>query len=124
MNTSTATPGTSGRSTPAPGGTSQTDSTRRVVSRPASGIAITPTPLNSLDSLPIPIPNPEAYIIITNPQLTQATEINQWQRQGQLQLQEVSGPQSLVSGSRSNHQFGHSEMASGSNDSVFRPFVI
>jgi len=44
INTPTATPVASSRSTPAPGGTS----TRRVVSSPAFGIAITPTPLTVL----------------------------------------------------------------------------
>jgi hypothetical protein len=62
-NTPTATLGTSSRSTPAPGGTS----TRRLVSSPASGIVITPTPLRGLENLPTPIHNPEAREINTNP---------------------------------------------------------
>jgi len=108
--TPTATPVTSSRSTPAPGGTLQTDSTRRVVSSPASGIASTPTPLSGLENLPTPIPNPEARAIITNPLRTRATERNQRQRLGQLQPQAVSTPRSMVSGSRSIHRFGHSDM--------------
>ena len=110
INTPTATPVTSSRSTPAPGGTLQTDSTRRVVSSPASGIASTPTPLSGLENLPTPIPNPEARAIITNPLRTRATERNQRQRQWQLQPQAVSTPRSMVSGSRSIHRFGHSDM--------------
>jgi len=70
INTTTTTPVTSSRSTPAPGGTS----TRCVVSRPAFGIGITPTPLSGLENLPTPIPNPEARAIITNPLRTWATE--------------------------------------------------
>jgi hypothetical protein len=108
--TPTATPGTSSRNTPAPSGTIQTDSTRRVVSSPASGIASTPTPLSGLENLPTPIPNPEARAIITNPLRTRATEKNQRQRQWQLQPQAVSTPRSMVSGSRSIHRFGHSDM--------------
>jgi hypothetical protein len=69
INTPTATPITSSHSTPAPGGSS----TRRVVSSPAFGIAITPTPLSGLENLPTPIPNPEARAIITNPLLIRAT---------------------------------------------------
>ena len=65
--TPTAMPGTSSRNTPAPSGMIQTDSTRRVVSSPASGIASTPTSLSGLENLPTPIPNPEARMIITNP---------------------------------------------------------
>jgi hypothetical protein len=108
--TPTATPGTSSRNTPAPSGTIQTDSTRRVVSSPASGIASTPTPLSGLENLPTPIPNPEARAIITNPLRTRATEKNQRHRQWQLQPQAVSTPRSMVSGSRSIHRFGHSDM--------------
>jgi len=106
INTPTATPVTSSRSTPAPGGTT----TRRVVSSPAFGIAITPTPLSGLENLPTLIPNPEARAIITNPLRTRATEKNQRQRQWQLQPQAVSTPRSMVSGSRSIHRFGHSDM--------------
>jgi len=62
INTPTAKP-----FTPAPGGTSQTDSTRHIVSSPASSIASTPTPVSGLDNLPTRIPNPEALAIITNP---------------------------------------------------------
>jgi hypothetical protein len=108
--TPTATPGTSSRNTPAPSGITQTDSTRRVVSSPASGIASTPTPLSGLENLPTPIPNPEARAIITNSLGTRAIERNQRQRQWQLQPQVVSTPRSVVSGSRSIHRFGHSDM--------------
>ena len=111
MNTPTATLGTRSRSTPAPGGTLQTDSTRRVVSRPASGIASTPTALSGLENLPTPIPNPEARAIIPNPLRMRATERNQRHRQWQLQPQAVSTPQSMVSGSPSIHRFRHSDMA-------------
>jgi hypothetical protein len=105
-NTPTATPGTSSQTTPAPGGTS----TRRVVSSPASGIVITPTPPRGLEHLPTPIPNPEAHAIITNPLRTRVTEKIQRQGQWQLQPQAVSTPRSMVSGSHSIHRFGHSDM--------------
>jgi len=108
--TPTATPGTRSRNTPAPSGTSQTDSTRCVVSSPTSSIARTPTPLNGLENLPTPIPDPEARTIITNPLQSQATEMNERQTQWQLQTQAVSTPRSMVSGSRCIHQFGHSDM--------------
>jgi hypothetical protein len=101
INAPTATPVTSSRSTPVPGRTLQADSTHRIVSSPASSIAITPTPLSGLENLPTPIPNPEARRIITNPLRTRATEQNQRQRQWQLQPQGVSTPRSMVSGSRS-----------------------
>jgi hypothetical protein len=108
--TPTAMPGTSSRKTAAPSGTIETDSTRRVVSSSVSGIASTPTPLSGLENLPTPIPNPEACAIITNPLRTRATKKNQRQRQWQLQPQAVSTPRSMVSGSRSIHRFGHSDM--------------
>jgi len=108
--TPTATPGTSSRNTPAPSGITQTDSTRCVVSSPASDIASTPTPLRGLENLPTRIPNPEAHAIITNPLRTRATERNHRQRQWQLQSQAVSTPRSVVSGSSSIHRFGHSDM--------------
>jgi len=54
------TPDTSSHSTPAPGGTLQTDSMHLIVSSPVSGIASTPTSLSGLANLPTPIPNPEA----------------------------------------------------------------
>jgi len=78
--TPTATPGSSSRNTPAPSGTIQKNSTRRVVSSSASAIASTPTPLNSLEILPTPISNPDSRAIITNPLRTWATEKNQRQR--------------------------------------------
>jgi hypothetical protein len=79
INTPTATPGTCSHSTPAPGGTS----THHVLSSPASGIVITPTLLRGFEKLPARIPNPVAHAIITNPDLTRATEKKQ--RQGQWQ---------------------------------------
>jgi len=109
-NTLTARLGTSSRRRPAPGGTSQTDSTRRVECCPASGIPWFPTPLSSLAKLPSLIPDPEAHTIITNPLRTRATERNPRQRQWQLQLQAVSAPQSVVSGSCSIYWFGHSDI--------------
>jgi hypothetical protein len=72
--------GTSSCTTPAPRGTSHTDSTCHVVSSLASGIAITLTPLRSLESLPTLMPNPEACATITNPLKTRAAERNQSQR--------------------------------------------
>jgi len=108
--TPTATTGTRSRNTPAPSRITQTDSTRRVVSSPASGIASTPTPLSGLENLPTPIPNPEARAIITNPLRMRATQTNQRQWQCQLQLQEVSTPETMVSSSRSIHRFAHSDM--------------
>jgi len=90
--TPTATPGTSSRNTPASSGTIQTDSTHRVVSSPASGIASTPTPLSGLENRPTPIPYPEARAFITNPPRPRATENTQRQRQWQLQPQAVSTP--------------------------------
>jgi len=107
--TPTATPDPSSRNTPAPSGTIQTYPTPHVVSRPASGIAHTPTPLSGLENLPTPIPNPEACAIITNPPRTWATETNQRGRQWQLQPLAVSTPRSIVSGSRSIPRFGHSD---------------
>jgi len=104
INTPTATPSTSSRSTPEPRGTS----THHVVSSPASGIVITPTPLSNLENLPTPIPDPEARATLTNPLCTRPAENNQRQRQCQLQLQVVSTPRSMVSGSRSIHRLGHS----------------
>jgi hypothetical protein len=106
----TATPGTSSRNTPAPSGITQTDSKRRVVSSPASGIASNPTALSGLENLPSPILNPEARAIITIPLRMRATERNQRQRHWQLQRQAVSTPRSVVSGSRSIHRFGHSDL--------------
>jgi hypothetical protein len=106
----TAPPRTSSRNTPAPSRITQTDSTRHVVSSPASGIASTPTPLRGLENLPTPIPNSEARAIITNPLPTRATDRNQRQRQWQLQQQAVSTPRSVVSGSRNIHRFGHSDI--------------
>jgi len=106
----TATAGTSSCNTPAPTVTSQADWTHCVVSSPASGIASTPTLLSGLENLPTPIPNPEARTIIANPLRSWATERNQRQRQWHLQTQAVSTPRSGVSGSRSIHRFGHSDM--------------
>jgi len=102
----TATPDTSSLSTTAPGRTS----THHVVSRPTFGIAITPTPLSSLATLPIPIPNAQAHAIITNPLRKRATKQNQRHGQWQLQPQVVSTPRSMVCGSRSIHRFDHSDL--------------
>jgi len=101
--TPTTTPGTSSINTPAPSGITQTDSTRHIVSSPASCIASTPTLLSGLENLPTPILNLEASAICTNPLRTRATERNQSQRQWQLQPQAVSTPRSVVSRSRSIH---------------------
>jgi len=106
--TPTARPSTSSRNTPAPSGTSPTESTRRVESSPASGIASTPTPLRGLEILRTPNPAPEARAIITNPLQTRAAERNQRQRQWDLQTLVVSTPRSVVSGSCSIHRCGHS----------------
>jgi len=108
--TPTATPGKSSRNTPARRGTSQTHSTCRIVSSPASCIASTHTPLSSFENLSTPIPNPEPRVIITNPLRTRATERNQSQRKWQLQKKEVSTPRSVVSGSRSIHLVGQLTM--------------
>jgi hypothetical protein len=110
MITPIAMSGTSCRSTPAPGGPSQTDSTCCIDCSLASGIASTSTPLGGLENMPTPIYNPEARATISNPLRTRATECNQRQRQWQLQPQAVSTPQSVVSCSRSIHRFGHSDM--------------
>jgi hypothetical protein len=82
----------------------------RVVSSPASGIASTPTPLCPFENLPTPIPNPEAHAIITNPLQTQDTEKNPRQGQWQWQMQAAFTPRSVVSGIRSIHYVGHSNM--------------
>jgi len=108
--TPTTTPGTSSRQTPAPGGTSQTDSTRYVLSSPASGIASTPTLLRGLENLPMAIPNPEARTIITNPLWTWAAAGTSRQMQSQSQWQAVTTPQPMVPGSRCIHWFGHSDI--------------
>jgi len=110
--TPTATPGTSSHHTPAPSRSKQTESMRRVVSSPASVIASNPTPLSCLEYLPTPIPNSEARAIMACPMRTRATERNRRERQWQMQLQVVSTPRSVVSGSRSIHRFGHSNMTS------------
>jgi len=106
MNSPTLTPDTSSCNRPA----LRRSSTRRIVSCPASCIGITPTSLSGLDHWPTPIPDPEAREIITNPLWTWATEQNQSQRQCQLQPQALSTPRSMVSGSRSIHRFGHSDI--------------
>jgi len=110
INTATSTPGTSICSTLAPRRTSQAYSTRRVVSNLASGIASTPTPLRGLANLPTPIPNPEAHVTMTYPLQTWATERNQGNRQWKLQPQALSTPWSMLSGHRSIHQSGASDM--------------
>ena len=110
INTSTPKPGTSSCNTPAPSGTTQTDSTHRIVSSPASDIASTPTLLSGPENQPTLMSNAEARAIITNPLRTWATDKNQRLRQRHLQLQAVSTPWWVVSGSRSIHQSGHSDM--------------
>jgi len=108
MNTPTATPGTSSRSTPTLGVTSQADSMCHIVISPASGIASTPAALSSLQSLPTPISNPESHAIITHPLGTLAAESDQRQREWQLQPQAVSAHWSVVSSSRRVHHVDHS----------------
>jgi len=110
IHTATAMLGTRSCRTLAPGGTSQTDSTHCIVSSLESGIACTPTPLSGLEYLPNHIPNPGDHTIITNPRRMQATEQNQTHRQWQLQWQAVSTLQLAVSGGRSIHRCGHSDM--------------
>ena len=77
----TATLGTCSLSTSVSGGTSQAVQTHHVVSSSASGIASTPTPLSCLEILPTPIPNPEAWAIITTPLQTWSIDRNQLQRE-------------------------------------------
>jgi len=110
INTPTATAGTCSHNTPAPRGTSETVWKRDIVSSPASSIASTPTPLRGLENLPSAIANPEARTIITNPLRTRATDRDQRQRHGQLQPQAVCTPESVVYGSLSIQQRGHSDM--------------
>jgi len=96
--------------TPAPGKTLQTASTCRVVSRPASGIASTPTPISSLVYLPTPIHNPETRTMITNPLRTWGTYKNQGHSECQSQLQTVYTAWSMVFRSCSINRFVHSDM--------------
>jgi len=110
INTPTAMPGIHSCSTPAPGAISQADSTRPIVPSLASGIASTPTPLSGLEILPTSIPNPEACATNINPLRTPATEWNRSQRKWEFQPQVVPTTQWVVSGSRSIHRFGHSDM--------------
>ena len=110
INSPIATLGTCSCSTPAPGGTTPTDSTCHVESSPASTIASTPTPLSGLVNLPSPFPNPEACVIITNQLQTQATVQSQRQRQWQLQPPAVYTPRSVVSGSHSTHRSSHTDI--------------
>jgi len=106
LNTPTITLGTSSCRTPAPRGTTQTESTCCVVSSPTSSIAGTPTALSGLEILPTPIPNPQAHAMITNSVRTRSIERNHRHRQWQLQPQVVSTPRSVFSGSCSIHWFG------------------
>jgi hypothetical protein len=101
-------PGTSSHSTPAPRGTSQVYSMRRVASSLVLGINCTPTPVRGLDILPTPIPNPEHLATIKNPLQTQPTERNHRQNQSELEMQAKSTPSSMVTGSRCIYRFGHS----------------
>jgi hypothetical protein len=66
-------------------------------------------PSGGHDILPTPIMNPDTSATITNPLRTRATKMNQRQLLWQLQLQLVSTPRSVVSSSRSIHQFGCSD---------------
>jgi hypothetical protein len=106
MNTPAATPVTSSYSTPATGGHSK----RHIIFSPAFGIANTPTPLCGLENLPTHIPNPEARGLMTNPLQMRASYNNQLQRQWQLQQPVVYTHRFIVSGSRSIHRFGHSDV--------------
>jgi len=106
----TAPAGTCSRITPAPNRTLPTDSTRRVVSSPASGIASTRSPLSSLENLPTRNSNPEAHALIRNQLRMRATERNHRLRLWQLQWQAVSTPRSVVSGSPSIHRLCHSDL--------------
>jgi len=83
---------------------------RRLVSSPAFGIAITPTPLSGLGNLSTPFPNREARETNTNPLRTRATKMNRRQGQCQLLPQAVSKPRSVFSGGCSIHRFIHSDM--------------
>jgi hypothetical protein len=107
INTPTAMPDTSSRSTLERSGTIPPDSTRRLVSSPISIIASTPTSLSGLENLTAPIPNQEGPAIIANPLRLQATVRNPRHMQWHLQPQAVSTPRSTVSGSCSIHQFSH-----------------
>jgi hypothetical protein len=109
-NTPTTTLDTSSRSPPASRVTSGTGSMRRIVSSPGSGIPSTPTVPTGHDNLPTPILNQEGCTIITNTLQMRATARFQSQRQWQPQLQVASTPHLAVSGSRSIHRFGHSDM--------------
>jgi len=104
INTPTAKPGTSSRSSPAPRGASM----YCIVFIPSSGIAITPTPFSGLENLPTSIPNPWACAIIANPLRMRATEKNQRQRLWQLQPPAVSTARWTVSGSCGIRWLGHS----------------
>jgi hypothetical protein len=73
INTPTCLPGTSSRSTTAPGATL----TWRVISSSGSAIVLGSTPLSVLENLPAPISKPEARAMITNPLRTGATENHQ-----------------------------------------------
>jgi len=103
-------PATSSSSTPTTGGTSQIVSMCHLESSPTSRLAITTTPPSGCVNLPTLTPHEEARSIIANPLPTWATDMNQIQMQGQIQLQVVSTPQSVVSGSSSIHPCGYSDM--------------
>jgi len=97
-------------STPAPEGTSQAHSTRRVVSSLPSAISCTPTCLSGPQNLPTSIPNPEACSTISNHLWIQAAETNHRERQSELQPQAVPTPQLVLSGSHSILQIVPSDM--------------
>jgi len=104
INTPTAKPDTCSQSTPAPGGTLQTDSMGHIVSIPAFGIANTPTALSGVYYLPTTIADPAAWTILTHPLRTWAAKCNRRQRQWQLQLQWVVPSRCTIP------RFGHSDM--------------
>ena len=108
--TPSSTPGNNNYHPPGPSGTLLTDLSCHNVSSPVSRIASTPSPLSRLENLPTAIPRPEALAIITNPLHMRATETYQRPKQWQVQLQARSKPRSMVSGSHSIKQFGHSDM--------------
>jgi len=110
MITPTAIQSTTCHSTPAPRETSKTDWMHCILSRLACGIASLPTHLSGFENVPTAIPNPKACATITNPPPTEAIERNDRKRQWQLQLQAVSTPRSVVSGSLSVHYDVNTDM--------------
>jgi hypothetical protein len=105
-----AMPGRSCAYTPAPRATSQADLTHLVVSSTSSPTVGAPTPVRRVEYLPTPISNSDVNPIITNPLQRQATERNLNPRPWQIQLQALSTPRSMVTGSCSIHWFGQSDI--------------